>query len=73
MDRPASRRFRPDTLPASRRPVVVTDETPDGAGLQLAGDREIVLTLRDDLAAGTAREIADLLNDAVENVTLLAG
>lgn len=73
MDRTARRQFRPDTLPASRRAVVVTGETADGAGLRLAGDREIVLTLRDGLAAGTAREIADLLNDAVENVTLLAG
>lgn len=73
MDNLASCQFRPDALPASRRPLVVTEETPDGAGLQLAGDRGIVLTLREDVDVGTARRIADLLNDAVENVTLVAG
>lgn len=66
-------RFRPDTLPASRRPVVVTEESRGDAGLHLAGDREIVLTLREDAPAETARRLADLLNDAVENVSLLAG
>lgn len=66
-------RFCSDRLPASRRPVVVTEETPDSAGLQLAGDRQILLTLREDASAGTARHLADLLNEAVENVSLLAG
>lgn len=73
MTHPTRRRFRPDTLPASRRPVVVTAEASDGAGLELAGDREIVLALRDDVSVGTARRLAELLNDAVEDVTLMAG
>lgn len=72
MPRRSRYRFRPDSLPASRRPVLVTEQSSDPAGLELAADREIVLTLREDLPPDTARRIADLLNDAVENVSLLS-
>lgn len=71
MSSPARYQFRTDRLPASRRPVVVTDRD-DAGGVELAGDREVLLALRDDVSSETARRLAALLNDAVENVSLLS-